>query len=355
MTLVSIAMRIGHKMGLHRTVADTRMPFFEQEMRIRVWWQIMGMESWSRRKVLGLTLSLADYGDVRMPMNVNDAELHPNMTNRPIEHLGATEMLYCLMKYEVKHYVRSWLKVASVDTVNPYELLKSAGPGSISNKKSITTELSRIYEDKYLRHCDPNIPLHRISATMGRLTIHRLRFWFYHPRNQPREDRHISHEDQDIVFESSIRLLQLDNDLLATNFSTHLLQHQALKQTEVDALVYMVSELRHRVSGHLVRTAWALVEQVYQVYPQLVRDDGKFYTALADVTLKAWEAYTGGAKTSGETVPEFIRELQGIEQDIGPEDMLPATTMGETVPDEGFPPWLIDDDPVDWVYWNELP
>lgn len=355
MTLVSIAMRIGHKMGLHRTGADPRMSFFEEEMRIRVWWQIMAMETWSRRKVLGLTLSLADYGEVRMPMNVSDAELHPNMTNRPVEHLGTTEMLYCLMKYEIRHYIRSWLAVASVDTVSPYELFLPNGLGNIPIKKSIVNELSQIYEEKYLRYCDPSIPLHRISATTGRLTIHRLRFWFYHPRNQPKGDPKMLSEDQDIVFESSIRLLQLDYDLLPMNFSTHLLQHQTLKQTEVDALIYMVSELQHRVSGYLVRTAWEIVERIYRTYPQLLRDDKKFYTALADLVLKAWEGYTSEAEKSIEAVPEFIRKLRDMRGDIGYEYVLPDASIEVTIPDGGFPPWLVDDDPVDWIYWNELP
>ena len=315
----------------------------------------MGLESWSRRKVLRLTLSLADYGDVRMPLNVNDAELHPHMEGAPVEHLGATEMLYCLMKYEVRHYVRSWLTVASVDTMNPYELIESTGHRSIENKRGIVTGLSQIYADKYLCYCDSSIPLHRISATMGRLTIHRLRFWFYHPRNQAEGDRHMSQVDEDIVFESSVRLLQLDYDLLTMNFSTHLLHHQALKQTEVDALVYMVSELRHRVTGDLVQTAWTLVERIYGVYPLLRRDDSKFSTALADVTLKAWDAHTREVQVGREAVPEFIRELQGMRGNVGPEDISPAAAIGDTMTDGGFPPWWIDDDPLDWVYWNELP
>ena len=351
MTVVAIATRIGHKMGLHRTGADPHIPFFEQEMRLRVWWQIMGLESRARRKMLGLTSSIADYGDVRMPMNVNDAELHPHMANRPaLEHSGATEMLYCLLKYEITHYIRSWL---AVTTTNPHELAASTSPDGMARKRKVLADLEQTYEDKYLRHCDPSIPLHHISATVARLTIHRLRFWYYHPRHQPEGGRYMSQADQDVVFESSIQLLQLDYDGRGTNFSAHLLEYQ-LVCTEVEALVYMVSELRQRVSGDLVRTAWALVGRMYEEYPQLLQNDCKFYTALADLTLRAWEARRRGLEAPGDAVPEFISVLQGMRGNVGYEDAL-TPVIGGVVPDGVFQFGLIHDDPLDWLYWNELP
>ncbi len=52
MTVVGLAMRIGYRMGLHRTGSDPQIPFFEQEMRVRVWWQI---RSRARRFLVGLS------------------------------------------------------------------------------------------------------------------------------------------------------------------------------------------------------------------------------------------------------------------------------------------------------------
>lgn len=348
-------MRIGHRMGLHRTGAagaDTRMPFFEEEMRLRVWWQIMSLESSTRRKALGLTPSIADYGDVRMPMNVNDADLHPQMAHRPtVQHPGATEMLYCLMKYEVALYVRSWLAVTAVATTN--ELVASTSPDGMASKRKMLTDLEQIYEDKYLCYCDPSIPLHQISAAVARLTIHRSRFRCYHPRHQPDGGQYMSQADQDVVFESSIRLLQLYCEPRVTNFSPHLVPC-LLGQAEVEPLVYMVSELRQRVSGDLVHTAWALVERMYEEYPQLVRDDDKFYTALADLTLTAWQARWPEVEAHGGAVPQLIAVLQAIRGNIGQENA-PTGVIEGMVPDRGFQFGLIYDDPLDWVYWNELP
>ncbi|KIM98484.1 hypothetical protein OIDMADRAFT_167284 [Oidiodendron maius Zn] len=353
MTALTIATRIGHKMGLHRTGADPHMPFFEQEMRLRVWWQIMGLELRAHRKMLGIMLSMAHLGDVRLPMNVNDADLHPQMTNPPVEHRGATEMLYCLIKFEITNYVRSWLAVSAVNPVNPYELVASTSADGIAKKRRVLSELEQIYEDKYICHCDPSIPLHHISATVARLTILRLRFSYFHPRNQPEGGRRMSQADQDVAFESCIRLLQLDRDISVINFSPHLIEYQ-LVCTEVEALVYVVSELRQRVRGGLVRTAWAIVERMYKEYPQLLQPDDKFYTALADLTLEACEVRSREVEAHGVAVPEFVTQMREIRGNVGPYNVLTAG-IESMVPDEGFQFGLIYDDPLDWVYWNELP
>ena len=358
-TVVAIATRMGHKMGLHRTGADSHMPFFEQEMRLRVWWQIMGLESRARRKVLGLTSPTADYGDVRMPLNVDDADLHPHMAHRPVvEHPGATEMLYCLMKYEVAHYARSPLAAAT--TQNAYEVVDATSPSleGLARKRKILGDLERIYESKYLRHCDPRIPLHHLSATVAGLTTHRLRFWSYHPRHQPSSDSQpMSQADQDVVFESSVRLLQLDAELRASPFSAHLLQHQRLARTEVEALVYMVAALRRRVRGDLVRPAWAQVARMYDEYPPLLRGEEGFYKALADLTLEAWRARWLEVGKDGGAVPGFIEALQGTRGVVtGSEDHASmAVNGGDMVLDGGFQFGLMFDDPLDWVYWDELP
>lgn len=303
-------MRIGHKMGLHRTGADSKMSFFQEEMRIRTWWKIRCLDSRSRRLILGLPPSRAEFGDVRMPLNINDADLHPRMANRPaVEHTGATEMLYCLTKYEVAHWTRTSSTLAEY-SVNPLDMIRATSVEGMETKRKAIAEIRQIYENKYIRYCDPNIPLHHLSAAVGRLFIYRTLFSCLHPKNQPEGGRLMSQADQDEVFESSVQILQLGFEVRKTQFSAHLLEFQAAK-TQVDALVYMVSELRQRVRGDLVCTAWMLVERMYNDYRELLYDDSKFSMALADLTLEAWESRWRELQAHGEgAVPEFIGTLQ---------------------------------------------
>jgi hypothetical protein len=349
-TLIAVAVRIGHKMGLHRTGSDPHMPFFEQEMRLRVWWQIMGMERRARRKLVGLSSPIADYGDLRMPLNVNDADLHPDMTGRPaIEHTGATEMLYCMIKYEVPNYARSWLATAADTKVDPYALVSSTALENESKKRQVLADLERIYEGKYLCHCDESIPLHHVTATVTRLTIHCERFRAYHPRNQSDGGRHMAQADLDIVFESSIQMLQLYHDVRQTTFSAHLLAPNQ-GPSEIEALVFMISELQQRVSGDMARTAWKIMERMYQDLPQLLQKDNGFYTALGDLTLKAWEARRQ-EEVQSDAAPDCIGLLREMRSKV---DSVSTAITGDIPQGVDFQFALIHDDPLDWMYWDTL-
>ncbi|KAL7955385.1 hypothetical protein V8C34DRAFT_316468 [Trichoderma compactum] len=350
-TAVALAMRTAHKMGLHRAAEDTRMPFFNQEMQVRLWWYIRGLNSRVRRG-MGLLSTIDDLGDARLPMNVNDADLHPCMEKPPaVQHTAATEMVYCLMKYDLWSFVRRSSNFSG--NPNPREkaaqLTTSTSVESMMKKKKVLGELGRMLQEKYLAHLDPSIPLHQLSAALAGLTIHNQQFSMLHPRNQPQRGRYMSQADQDLVFESSVRLLELNRDVRNTSFSTNLVDHMVCR-TQVDALVYMISELRRRASGHLVETAWTLLEDVYSHLSMVLPLDQKFSVALTDLALRAWETRKGGLGPESE-VPKFIQAPQAGREQL--ED-LAEQVAGVEVPQTGLMGDWTQDEPLDWAYWNDL-
>ncbi len=185
-------------------------------------------------------------------------------------------------------------------------LITSAEPGSMLRKRKLLQEMEQIYQETYLSICDHSIPLHHITAIVAAITLHRVRFMCFHPRNQPDGARNMSQADGDSVFESAVKLLQLDLDMRDTNFSMHLLDHM-MSRTQVEVLVYMVSELRRRVRGELVRDAWAALERMHIEHPELSQDDRKFFTSLADLTLEAWQARWREIEPQGESVLDLLR------------------------------------------------
>ncbi|KAH0527529.1 hypothetical protein TsFJ059_002525 [Trichoderma semiorbis] len=350
-TAVALAMSTAHKMGLHRAAEDAQMPFFKQEMEVRLWWYIRGLNSRVRRG-MGLLSTIDDLGDARLPMNVNDADLHPCMEKPPaVQHTAATEMVYCLMKYDLWSFVRRSSDFSG--SLNPREkaaqLATSTSVESVMKKKKVLGEVDRMLQEKYLAHLDPSIPLHQLSAALAGLTIHNQQFSMLHPRNQPQRGKYMPQADQDLVFESSVRLLELNHDVRNTSFSTNLVDHMVCR-TQIDALVYMISELRRRASGHLVEIAWTLLEGVYSHQSTVLPLDQKFHAALTDLTLQAWE--TRRKELGPETeAPKFIQTLQaGREQ---PEN-LAEQVAGMEVPQTGLIGDWTQDEPFDWTYWNDL-
>ncbi|EHK20985.1 uncharacterized protein TRIVIDRAFT_153427 [Trichoderma virens Gv29-8] len=350
-TAVALALRIAHKMGLHRAAEDSIMPFFKQEMQVRLWWYIRGLNSRVRRG-MGLLSTIDDLGDARLPMNVNDADLHPRMEKPPaVQHTAATEMVYCLMKYDLWSFVRKSSNFSG--SLNPREkaaqLITSTSVESLIKKKKVLGEIDRMLQEKYLAHLDQSIPLHQLSAALAGLTVHNQQFLMLHPRHQPEGGRYMSKADQNLVFESSVRLLELNYKVRSTSFSTNLVDHMVCR-TQVDALVYMISELRRRTSGHLVETAWDLLEEVYSHQTIVFSCDQKFYAALADLTIQAWEARRKALNLRAE-IPQFIETLQAVRE--RPEAMV-QPVAGVEVLQTGLMGDLMQDEPLDWNYWDEL-
>src|ERR1700738_4114458 len=98
--LSGIAVRIGQKMNLHRDNPSNRGSVFDNEMRKRLWGQIIFLDTRAARQEIGQILN--NIGDIKLPLNVNDTDLYPDMGHVPVEHTGPTEMIFCLIKYETR-------------------------------------------------------------------------------------------------------------------------------------------------------------------------------------------------------------------------------------------------------------
>jgi hypothetical protein len=304
---MAVAVRLAHKMGLHNEKSALKVTFFEKEMRIRLWWQIRCYSARLTQASAGYIPPIQDLGNVRMPLNLNDSDLHPDMVDCPVEHVGATEMTYCLLKYEGAR----WQQMAR--TTNKRSVNPSSTYAMILKDPSIR-DLERTFEEKYLRFCDPRIPLHFLALTMSRLAICRMRFMMCHPQSRADGGARMTPEERDVLFEQSVRLLQLENESRKTSFTPQPLTHMA--RSKLEALIYMLFELRTKRNGDQVIAAWNLVSLFYEQHRELIEETGNsFFDALGDLTLEAWQVRwkelveTQDGRVDNIT-PWYIRELQ---------------------------------------------
>ncbi|PYI09391.1 hypothetical protein BO78DRAFT_394903 [Aspergillus sclerotiicarbonarius CBS 121057] len=359
-TLTGATIRIAEKMGLHRESTDPQTSLFEKEMRIRLWWQLRGLDARCRiasTPALRKPPAPSELGDIRLPLNVNDADLHPDMTEPPLEHSGPTEMMCVLMKFEVSNWHRH--------SPTAVKLFENVIQGHVRNKAlieledKVISELQNIYHEKYFRNSDPRIPLHRLTHAIANISIARLRFNIHHPRGRPTNDDtevYITREESDILFESAIIWLDAMVDVSkSSKFSSHLFTHMTTS-SQMDAYIYLLSDLRRRCSGDQVALAWKLVEDLYNEHPELIDDGNDFFLAFGDLTLEAWVARRnelalsrGGVESDG--TPRFIQllwEKRQYQNADGAE--LPPIFNTHGLDDFG----LQDDKDLNWVYWSEL-
>jgi hypothetical protein len=360
-TLTGAAIRLGQKMGLHRENINTdpKISFFEKEMRVRLWWQLCGLDARVRAaSTPGMKLPPSELGDIRLPLNVNDADLHPDMTEAPVEHNSPTEMLGVLLKFELSNWLRSSPKSANVFE-NILQGSSVRGEMSMELQDEAINELEAIYQKKFSGNLDRRIPLHGLTHAMATVAGARMRFKVHHPRGRAAVsggEVYMTREESDMLFNSAVISLEMVSVGIHSKFSSHLFTHLTTK-FQIDAYIYVISDLRQRCCGDRMVLAWKLVEDLYNEHPELIDDaENTFFVALGDLTLEAWEARrkelarSQGVRESDLT-PHFIQLLWGKRRNGNKESVqLPP------VPDpHGLDgPGLTDYNDLDWEYWNDF-
>lgn len=382
--LSGIAVRIGQRLGLHRDGASLGLPVFEVEMRRRLSWQIVTIDGRGASEAGQGSLGGVGIWDMKIPSNLNDSDLDPNMREAPLEHTGPTEMIFCLVRYTAGDYFRASAMLGAFDGnwQTPTKGMQTAG-----RDKQID-EVEAILEHKFIRYCDPVIPLHFLAAAVARGVVYSMRVMAHHPRQQPDQGVNMSQEEKDLLFVNSLRMVEYANLAYSTKSMKKYLWHIG-SHFQWHAFIYVLADLRFRRSGEESDRAWRQVEEVFRHYPQILANkNGNFHTAIGRLALRAWEAreaelrrqypnftqpqppsfigqlysHRGASKTANPLREPLCGELVS-----GPESMLPdhgqtssnfAHTSDSNIPESRSYIFSastpMDLTPIDWAEWDSL-
>lgn len=96
--LTGLAIRLAQSIGLHRDGSSLKLSPFETEMRLRLWWHLCVLDSRAPEdQGFQPTVDLTNQ-ELRLPLNVNDDRLYPDMRQLPAESDGWTEMPFFLIQ-----------------------------------------------------------------------------------------------------------------------------------------------------------------------------------------------------------------------------------------------------------------
>jgi hypothetical protein len=367
--LSGIAVRIGQKLGLHRESANQTVTIFEAEMRRRLWWQILILDFRSAQFSGTTVEGEHQYSDTARPSNVNDSDLSPTMTEAPREHAGSTDMLFCSVRYEIGEFMRQ---------SRLFGKHRSGGAVGMASIDKAIDELEDRLEQKYLRYCDPSVPLHLLSSALARSAVCQMRLLAHHPRQYPNNGDDIPKQERNMLFSISLKMVEYDN-LGQTTKSIQGFRWHMNVYLQLDAFIYLLSELRNRVDGPEIDKAWDQVEKVYDNHPEMLRDSrSTLYFAIGNLAVKAWEkrleAVTTKQGFSQPTTPQFIillrsqRKMQNRNttkhvSNVSEWPTAEVLPQPKLEPQEMLSNWdtfsmpsdmIMDGSPMDWEYWQTL-
>jgi hypothetical protein len=240
---------------LHRDGLELDIPPFEVEMRRRLWWQICILDVRTAEDNGSDPHILSTSFTTRLPSNVNDASLHPDMSEMPEANHGRTEMSFTLVRFEGSNFARRIVFSDEFCHENSYDILTA------SEKCVAINKFREQIEQQYLSKLDKSIPLDFITAASIRLILVKLKLTVSKPRKTQTQHLIMQQNFRRTcveILERARMLRQYEKGKLwLWLFQTYL---------EWDALSYLFINLSLVPAGDDVNLAWSAANNIYEYW-----------------------------------------------------------------------------------------
>ena len=303
--LTGVAVRIAQRMGLHRDGENLGLPPFDVQMRRRLFYQLIPLDSVaSQLSGTGIAI-MPESWDTQRPLNINDDQIWPGMTEMPEEQKGATEMIYCLARSCVGKYSAMTGKATNGAASWQFK--------NYTEAEAVISQAESEVEENYIRYCDIINPLHFLTVGLARsaITAMRLRIRLPKVRNRTATDA-----EKREMLQLSQKIIDIDTAAYA---QTSLKRYQwqvgsFFAWGSWDSLTFILTCLQTASLLSLAEAdaAWSRVEQVFNNHSEVMESDRALQVAIRRFTLKAWDA---SGKSSAVPEPAFITTLRSLQKE----------------------------------------
>ncbi|KAJ5153200.1 transcription factor vrtR1 [Penicillium canariense] len=304
--LTGIAIRLAQRMGLHRDGEKLGLPPFDIQMRRRLFWQLLPLDGYAGQ-VSGTGISISpDSWDTQPPLNINDDQIFPGMTEQPQEQRRATEMIFCLARIELSNfYTRTGVQMKHGGTTIQFR--------DAEDVERLIDEVEGLIETKFLRYCDILNPLHFLATGVVRSATDAIRL---RTRMPPLIKQTINDTQRKELCALAQTILDR-NSAIYSNLNLKKFRWQMRAFFLWDALLCILLSLVKVgfYSPSELNATWGKVGEVYSNYEELAKGKQSLRVSIGRATLKAWIA---NPPSNAPREPAFITALraqaQGKEQ-----------------------------------------
>lgn len=308
--MLAIAVRSAQLMGIHKESALARCTVFEAEMRRRLWWALMLYDTRISEKSGHHDTTLTPTWDCKIPLNVSDSDMRPEMKEFPSGTAKTSEATFIVVRSELADGIR--YNSAHLDFTDPsLRPLAKEWP-----EKGNLSALEKRVEQDYLRFCDAENPIHLIAIWMARgyTAKYRLMEYFSKTTDPSFSD---TEEQRDVAMTSAFTMLECDTILRSSPLTKGFGWFLDLS-FPFPAYIHIIQEVRRRPMGERASQAWELMSNNadVRVLPD-VKAESSVFRMFYQTILLAWEATEAEAKP-GEPLapPRIITSLRQKEAEL---------------------------------------
>ncbi|KAM5342164.1 hypothetical protein ACJ41O_015195 [Fusarium nematophilum] len=289
-SLLGVAMRIAQRMGIQTESTNARHSVLEAEMRRRLWWSLVLFDARISALSDHKPTMLAPTWDCAVPLNVCDSDLREEMRELPVASGKVSEAVFAVLGGELGDFIRH--QDFFLDLTNPVLKAITKTPPQGGNLAAFI----KTVEDKTLKFCDPENPLHFTTLWMTRASLSN----FCLMEGYANVSGHQTDEYRDDALSNALRWLECDTQLAASSVVERFSWFFDL-YFPFPAYIRIAHDLKARPLGSKAQYAWDTMSDNYEARSGPAKSaHSPSVIPFADVILQAWDALEAALKQSGE-------------------------------------------------------
>ena len=313
-SLTGVAIRIAEGMGMGLDGTLLGLSPFEIEIRRRIWWQIK-MHDFRAAELSGQSkMRHLDVSETtpKHPTNVNDSELYPAMSQPPVGSTKPTEMIWCMFRSDLASFAATQKSKAQSLAKTGATSEEYSAVDDVAMKDDFIKLLIDMIETKYLRFCDPSLPLQLMTLLGARITTNLMTFRSHHPRRWANLDQ-VPESEQRLVWSTVIQLLE-QYSMLQSNPQLRPFAWNVPYFIQWEAVIHVLDTLRVKPTHIDANRAWKLIDALYENNSEILLSTNRpIFVVVGNVCLKAFDVRPIGSNQANRPPsgpPAYITKLR---------------------------------------------
>jgi len=308
--MLGLAIRIAQRMRIDSESACAQSGVLEGEMRRRLWWALVLLDARICQLADHMSQVLTPTWDCRPPLNVNDADLRPEMKEPPAVHAQPTEAIFVVAQSELADFVRNTTFHLDLAAPKLKPIARTTGIGSAPEGRELI-DLEKMVEEKYLKFCSLENPLHFMTIWKTRAYLDRCRLMENYSNSSTTSlSQSETHFGPAVSY--AIRMLECDSNIM-TSTLTKGYRWMAPNHFPFPAYIHLVKHLTMYPLSEHADQAWEVMSDNCDArFTSAFLDNHPFFRMFTKLILHGWGVRETACAQSGEIVvpPRIVLRLK---------------------------------------------
>lgn len=167
-SMIGLGIRLSRKFKLSKLDRQSNVSAFEQEMRKRLWWAVVNLDTQTAESVDRDSDTSVQGSDLELVPDIGDGGLCSSVQNIPEHNTVMPDMLYVRLLAYFNTSVRS--KSAPTVPQGLWQLMGSCEV-PLSEKEDILEAVKKKINSEIIQHCDPSVPLQILTRLTSEILL----------------------------------------------------------------------------------------------------------------------------------------------------------------------------------------